>query len=97
MAIAFGRRQLGPAILKDIAEFTHIGLIATDTASRAAAYDDPVAAFLTAIRLYAVPQYEGASRADSDDLLQRLRGIWAEPPALTWEALERALAGVTLS
>jgi MoxR-like ATPase len=97
MSIAAGRRQLGPAILKDIAEFTRIGLVATDTVSRGAAYDDPVAAFLTAVRLYAVPQYEGAGRADADDLLQRLRGIWPEPPPLVWEALEHAFDGVVLS
>jgi MoxR-like ATPase len=97
MLIAMGRRQLGPAILKDIAEFTRIGLVATDTASREGAYDDAVTAFLTAVRLYAVPQYEGAGRADADDLLQRLRGIWPEPPLDAWEALERAFDSVVLS
>ena len=97
MAAAFGRRQLGPAILKDIADFTNVGSIATDTASRSAAYDNPVVAFLTAVRLYAVPQYEGASRADGDDLLQRLRRVWSDPPADTWGALDRALSGVLLS
>ncbi|HWC48135.1 MAG TPA: AAA family ATPase [Solirubrobacterales bacterium] len=97
MAVAFGRRQLGPAILKDIADFTKIGVIATDVASRSAAYEEPVTAFLTALRLYAVPQYEGASRADSDDLLQRLRQIWPDPAPEPWTALERAFDGVLLS
>jgi len=97
MAVAFGRRQLGPAILKDIADFTNMGTIATDTASRSAAYDDPVAAFLTAVRLYAVPQYEGMGRSDGDDLLQRLRRIWPEPSAEAWAALEGALNAVLLS
>lgn len=96
MAVAFGRREIGPAILKDVAEFTRIGTLATDVASRTAAYDSPVIAFLTALRLYAVPQYEGASRADSDALLQSLRGIWPEPPPEPWAALERALDGVLL-
>ena len=97
MAVAFGRRQLGPAILKDVAEFTNIGVVATDVASRSAAYEEPVTAFLTAIRLYAVPQYEGAARADADDLLQRLRLVWPDPPHEPWAALERALDGVLLS
>jgi MoxR-like ATPase len=97
MAVAFGRRQLGPAILKDIADFTNVGVTATDTASRAAAYEEPAVAFLTAVRLYAVPQYEGASGPDGDDLLQRLRRVWPEPPAEPWEALEAALKAVLLS
>ncbi|TMK56179.1 MAG: hypothetical protein E6G51_11070 [Actinobacteria bacterium] len=95
--LAFGPRQLGPAILKDIAEFTNMGVIVTDASSRLASYEDPVVAFLTAIRLYAVPQYEGASQADADDLLQRLRRVWPEPPAETWAALERSLFAVLLS
>jgi MoxR-like ATPase len=97
MAVAFGRRQLGPAILKDVADFVNIGVVATDVASRSAAYEEPVTAFLTAVRLYAVPQYEGAARADSDDLLHRLRGVWPDPPAEPWAALQRALDGVLLS
>ena len=97
LAVAFGRRQLGPAILKDVADFTNMGMTATDTASRSAAYEDPVVAFLTAIRLYAVPQYEGASGPDGDDLLQRLRRLWPEVPAEPWAALEAALKAVLLS
>jgi DNA polymerase III delta prime subunit len=97
MELAFGPRQLGPAILKDIAEFTNMGVTITDATSREPSYDDPVVAFLTAVRLYAVPQYEGASRADADDLLQRLRRIWRDPPTETWNALDQALSAVLLS
>jgi MoxR-like ATPase len=97
MSVAFGRRQLGPAILKDVADFTNMGMTATDTASRSAAYEDPVAAFLTAVRLYAVPQYEGARSPDGDDLLQRLRQVWPDPPEEPWEALRAALDAVLLS
>lgn len=97
MELAFGPRQLGPAILKDIAEFTEMGVIVTDATSRAASYDDPVVAFLTAVRLYAVPQYEGAGRAEADGLLHRLRQIWPDPPPLPWEALESSLSAVLLS
>jgi len=97
MKLAFGQRQLGPAILKDIANFTRMGLTATETASVSAAYDEPVEAFLTAVRLYAAPQYEGAVKSEVDDVLQRLRAVWPDPPADVWSALERALADVSLS
>ena len=59
MSLAFGPRQLGPAILRDIALFLEKGL--AETASGTATYDDEVVAFATAVRLFAVPQYEGAA------------------------------------
>jgi MoxR-like ATPase len=97
MQIAFGPRQLGPAILKDIAGFTNMGVTTTEIASVSAPYADPLDAFLTAVRLYAVPQYEGASQAEVDGLLQLLRGVWSQPPAASWQALELALNGVKLA
>lgn len=97
MAIAFGPRELGPAILADIAEFTNIGLTATDTASRSGAYSNAVAAFLTAVRLYAVPQYEGATRPEVEQLLGLLRGVLPDPPEPAWAALGRALDGVAIA
>jgi MoxR-like ATPase len=96
MRLAFAGRKLGPAILKDIASFTSMGLTATETASVSAPYEDPVVAFLTAVRLYAVPQYEGATQAETDDLLQELRAVWPEPPPEPWDALGQALEGVRL-
>jgi MoxR-like ATPase len=96
MRLAFGPRQLGPAILKDIAAFVSIGMTTTETASARSVYGDPVEAFLAALRLYAAPQYEGASRTEIEDLLRRLRGVWAEPPEGPWGALERALGDVGL-
>lgn len=97
MQLAFGPRQLGPAILKDIAAFTSIGLAATDMASDTSAYDDPAVAFLTAVRLYAVPQYEGAASSEIEDLLKRLRDVWPDPPAQPWGMLEEAFGAVCLS
>jgi MoxR-like ATPase len=97
MQLAFGPRPLGPAILKDIAGFTSIGLTTTDTASVTSSYEDPVVAFLTAVRLYAVPQYEGAPRADVDAVLGRLSGALPTRPEPSWQALDAALKGVSLS
>jgi MoxR-like ATPase len=97
MQLAFGPRQLGPAILEDIAAFTSIGLAATDMASDTSAYDDPAVAFLTAVRLYAVPQYEGAASSEVENLLQHLRDVWPDPPAQPWAMLEEAFGAVCLS
>lgn len=91
---AFGRRQLGPAILLDIARFVAMGL--TQTVS-GRPYEDPVDAFLAAVRLYAVPQYEGATAADIEDAKSRLRAVWSDPPEGSWNALSAALDAVELS
>lgn len=97
MALAFAERELGPAILKDVAEFTRIGLTPTETASASAAYPEPRGAFLTAVRLYAVPQYEGSERSQVEAVLNGLRASWeGEPPEREWQALERALHAVAL-
>ncbi|HEY1854607.1 MAG TPA: AAA family ATPase [Solirubrobacterales bacterium] len=96
IGLAFGDRELGPAILKDIAEFTRMGLTPTETASASSPYDDPRGAFLTAVRLYAVPQYEGAGRDEVDAALVRLRSSFtADPPQREWRSLEQALRAIT--
>lgn len=94
MLLAFGRRELGPAILLDIASFVAMGLTTTVSGQP---YSDPVEAFLTAVRLYAVPQYEGATVADVEDAKTRVRGVWPDPPEAAWKALSDALDGVALS
>lgn len=94
MKLAFGRRQLGPAILLDIAHFVRMGL--TQTVS-GRPYGDPIEAFLAAVRLYAVPQYEGATTSDIDDAKSRLRGVCSDPPEDAWNALSAALDAVALS
>lgn len=95
MALAFGRRQLGPAILLDIANFVSTGV--TQTESGSPSYEDPVTAFLTAVRLYAVPQYEGADGGDIEDAQSRLRGVLGNPPEEAWNSLARAFEAVALS
>jgi energy-coupling factor transporter ATP-binding protein EcfA2 len=95
MAIAHGPVPLGPAILLDIAAFTERGL--TTTSSGSAPYDDPVEAFLTAVRLYAVPQYEGAPPADVETFTGLLQNVWPAPPETAWAALQTALSTVALA
>lgn len=94
MGIAFGPVPLGPEIMIDIAAFVEGGLI--EASSGAAPYDDAVAAFLVATRLYAVPQYEGASGAEIDGFKAKLQAVWEQPPADPWSALGAALDTVAL-
>jgi len=68
MDLAFGRRQLGPAILHDIAQFVRIGLV--ETSAGQPTYADPVDAFITAVRRFAVPQYEGAEAAETAEVMK---------------------------
>jgi hypothetical protein len=89
-----GRRGLGPAILADVARFISMGL--TETTSGSASYPDAIHAFVTAIRLYAVPQYEGATRSNVDATLSLLHGVLDTPPAEPWAALEQAMREVAL-
>jgi energy-coupling factor transporter ATP-binding protein EcfA2 len=94
MLLAFGRRELGPAILLDVARFISMGLTPTVSGQP---YGDPVEAFLTAVRLYAAPQYEGANASDVEDAKTRLRGVWPDPPDRAWASLSEALDNVALS
>jgi hypothetical protein len=89
LAIAFGPIELGPAIMLDIAAFTELGV--APTADRSSAYPDAVTAFLTATRLYAVPQYEGAEPAKVNQLRDLLRDRLDGGEASAWAALEAAL------
>ena len=90
LAVATGPVPLGPAITLDVAEFTRRGI--TETAAGDTPYDDAVDAFLVALRLYVVPQYEGATSADVQRLLTAIRTVWPTPPADPFSALERALS-----
>lgn len=89
MRVAHGPIRLGPAILLDIAEFTRRGI--TSTATNTTPYETAAAAFLTAVRLYAVPQYEGAESKQSDTLKKSLAERFPEPPVEPWNRLTAAL------
>jgi MoxR-like ATPase len=89
------RRELGPAILGDIARFMTVGL--TPNANGKAGYADPVGAFLTAARLFAVPQYEGASPGEIEAARKAILATWPSPPAEAWASFEQALAAVAVA
>lgn len=95
MRLAFGRVELGPAILGDIARFVTVGL--TETSTGTPTYDDAIHAFLTAVRLYAVPQYEGATTADTTDAIALLRGVWPDREDPAWAQLEEAMSFVAVA
>jgi DNA polymerase III delta prime subunit len=95
MALAFGPRPLGPAILIDIARFVSTGTAPTQAG--APPFADPVDAFLTAVRLYAVPQYEGADRGEIDRALRSMQAIWPDRDGSAWKPLRDALAAVELA
>lgn len=95
MELAFASRQLGPAILRDIAMFLSEGL--AETATGASTFEDPVKAFVTAVRLYAVPQYEGATASEIAGALGVFRTKWPDRQEDDWRALSDALTAVALS
>jgi MoxR-like ATPase len=96
MDLAFApRRELGPAILRDIAEFVRRALVETSTGSPT--YDDPVDAFITAVRLFAVPQYEGAEATQTAALLKILQGVWPNLSEEGWTLLRQALDAVAIA
>jgi MoxR-like ATPase len=95
MALAFAPRQLGPAILRDIAMFLSEGL--AETATGESTYEDPINAFVTAVRLYAVPQYEGATASEIADALSVFRTHWPDRSEDDWRALSDALSAVALA
>jgi DNA polymerase III delta prime subunit len=93
--LAFARRQLGPAILLDVAQFVRIGLV--ETSAGKPTYADPVDAFLTAVRLYAVPQYEGAEASETSEFMKILQGIWPQRGPESWKLLRESLNAVALA
>ncbi len=93
--LAFGPRQLGPAILLDIAGFLSKGL--AETSSGAPTYDDVVTAFVTAVRLFGVPQYEGATAAEIATFFEVFPATWPKRLGEDWAALRQALDAVALS
>ena len=95
MDLAFARRSVAAAILHDIAQFLRIGLV--ERSGGDPTYGDPVDAFITAVRLYAVPQYEGAEAAETHQVMKILQGAWSERSDESWNPLREALDAVSFS
>ena len=95
IAVAAGLIPLGPAIMLDVASFTRRGV--TATVAGKPPYDDVVEAFLVALRLYVVPQYEGASDDEVAGLLNSIREVWTSPPQQAFDDLKAALSRVSLT
>lgn len=87
-------RELGPAILGDIARFINKALLESSTGQ---SVFDGQTAFLAAVRLLAVAQYEGARPALIAEAIKALTDVWPEPPDPQWTALRHALDEVALA
>jgi MoxR-like ATPase len=87
-------RELGPAILGDIARFINKALLESSTGQ---SVFDAQTAFLAAVRLLAVAQYEGARPDRIKEAEKAILGVWPEPPGPQWSALRAALAQVGLA
>lgn len=87
-------RELGPAILGDIARFIAKALLETSAAEPTF---DAKTAFLAGVRLLAVAQYEGARPARVADAEKAITDVWPEPPEPQWSQLRSALAEVSLA
>lgn len=87
-------RELGPAILGDMARFINKALLETSTGQ---SVFDAQTAFLAAVRLLAVAQYEGARPARVAEAVKAITDVWPEPPDPQWTALRDALDEVGLA
>jgi MoxR-like ATPase len=87
-------RELGPAILGDIARFINKALLESSTGQ---SVFDAKTAFLAAVRLLAVAQYEGARPDQIAEATNAILGVWTHPPDPQWGALRAALDEVGLT
>jgi MoxR-like ATPase len=87
-------RELGPAILGDIARFINKALLESSTGQSVFGAQT---AFLSAVRLLAVAQYEGARPARIAEAIKAITDVWPEPPDPQWTILRDALSEVGLA
>jgi len=92
--VAYGPRLIGPAIMADIGRFVTKAI--APIAGGWATYSDPVAAFVTALRLFVVPQYEGADPSEGGTLLSTVRAVWPDRDDPFWQSFRDALTAVAL-
>ena len=94
LLVAYGPRQVGPAILSDVARFVSKAI--APVAAGGPTYSDPVEAFLVGVKLMVVSQYEGAEPGDGHKLVALLRAVWPDRPEDSWKPLVSALESVAL-
>lgn len=94
LTLAFGPIQIGPAIVADIARFVAKGV--APGADGSPIFEDLLVAFLTAVRLMAVPQYEGAVPGDGAKLVTLLQGSWSDTTSEEWLSLREAFRAIEL-
>ncbi len=94
MAIARGPVQIGPAISRDIVAFCTEGIAKTSTDSEA--FEKLETAFLVAIRLFVVPQYEGQPNSYGEQLVKSLEGALPQVDIAEFNSLRNALNEVAL-
>jgi MoxR-like ATPase len=87
-------RELGPAILGDIARFINKALLESSTGE---SVFDARTAFLAAVRLLAVAQYEGARPERIKEAEQAILQVWSAPPEPQWGHLRAGLKEVGLA
>lgn len=95
MAVASGPVPIGPAIGRDFAQLIVEGL--TSTASGEPSFASDEEAFLTAVRLLVVPQYEGQPLTSGEKLLEIVDELVPTDELPARHALEAALREVALS
>ncbi len=94
LALAYGPRKIGPAIVSDIARFMQKAL--APGVDGKPVIEDAVHAFVTAVKLMVVPQYEGADPGQGAKLVGLLQDTWPEARPDHWTALRDAFKTVEL-
>lgn len=93
--LALGPKPLGPAILQDVGAFLDKSL--TPASGGKASFSEPREAFFAGIRLFAVPQYEGATRSEVDLALGVLKAAWPDLGDERWASMTAAFDAVALT
>lgn len=94
LALAHGPVQVGPAISSDIVSFCTQGIARTSSDSQA--FESPQDAFLVAVRLFVVPQYEGQPETYGDALVKALQVSLPKVDPSGFDSLRSALKEVAL-
>jgi MoxR-like ATPase len=92
--VAYGPRLIGPAIMADIGRFVTKAI--APIAGGPPTYSDPVTAFVTALKLFVVPQYDGSEPSEGGKLVSTVRSVWPDRDDDFWSPLRDAFTSVAL-